>query len=180
VKILAVDPGITTGLALIEYHEARGSWTCLGRWDLRPDTEERRQALSVLFGELYETTHNDGSVEPATVDVIVMEELLAYRKTSADEKVEAQAIVKLLSYDCGPIPLVTYAPATVRSAVCGTGRADEKGVRDTLRFLLRMPKRAKKGEALSPHQQDAVAVALCHLRLGAGLQVLDRCEEVSA
>ena len=170
-RILGVDPGLTVGLAIIEYREERGSWRCLKRWDYRPDVEDRGEALSRL------ATVVNTNIADYRCLAVAMEEMLAYRQASADEKVEAQAIVKLTAYQ-KRLPLHTYAPATVRSVVCGTGRADPKGVRDTLRFLLRMPKRAKKGEGLSPHQQDAVSVALCHLKQDAGLQVLDRCEEV--
>jgi Holliday junction resolvasome RuvABC endonuclease subunit len=83
-------------------------------------------------------------------------------------------VVKLAAYHMSN-DLVTYAPATVRSVICRDGRADEKTIRETLKFLARAPQRAKRGQGWSKHQMDALAVALCHLsRQG---MVIDRCVE---
>jgi crossover junction endodeoxyribonuclease RuvC len=172
-NILALDPGITTGLALV--HVLSGStWVLDHRCDLRPQGETRGAELS----ELLETLRAE--INMYSVAVIAMEEMLSYGgQSSADEKVESQAIIKLVAWQEG-VPLVTYAPTTIRSAVVGSGRATPKDISTTLRFMLRMGRTSKKGEAFSPHQADAVSVALCHALRSGALQVLDRCEEVSS
>ena len=166
-RIVGVDPGKTTGVALLDAID--DGWTLVGRWDVAPEGVTRGEQLYQLHGILTEMCRPG--------DVVVMEEMLAYRQATADEKVEAQAIVKLVAFERAR-DFVTYAPATIRSVICRDGRADERTIRETLRFLTRSPKTAKRGQGWSAHQYDALAVALCHLaRTG---MVLDRCVEVAA
>jgi len=173
--ILGVDPGVTTGLALLVWDPGT-AWQCLRRWEIRPDEENRGRQLLALEEELRGALQAAQAHGEAT---IAMEEMLSFRTHSADEKVEAQAVVKLLAARLG-IELHTHAPATIRSVVCQQGRADDSTIRNTVRFLLRLPKRARPGQALSPHQIDAVCVALCELVVGQGMTVLGQCEEVAA
>lgn len=168
-RIVGIDPGKTTGMAIVDANSQ--GWRLVSRTDIPP--AEAIRGVQLL--QLYETL----AAALSAADVCVMEEMLAYGKNSADEKVEAQAITKLAAAVVDT-PLVTYAPATVRSVICRDGRADEKAIRDTLRFLARAPKTSKKGQGwgAGAHQYDALAVALCHMaRIG---MVLDRCEEAAA
>jgi crossover junction endodeoxyribonuclease RuvC len=50
-----------------------------------------------------------------------------------------------------------YAPATVKQAVCGYGRADKAQVQRMVRAILRLD-----GEPQPHHAADALAVAICH------------------
>lgn len=166
-RIVGIDPGKTVGVAIVDVTE--GGWMLHSRADLTPEGDSRGEQLARLHHAF-----TDGEFGGATY---VMEEMLAYRQATADEKVEAQAVVKLAAFHMS-CELVTYAPATVRSVICRDGRADERTIRETLKFLARAPQRAKKGEGWSAHQLDALAVALCHLaRQG---MVLDRCKEEAA
>ena len=166
-RIVGVDPGKTTGIAVIEADE-RG-WHLCARYDRTPEGEMRGEQLANLRTGI--------GLEIRRADAVAMEEMLAYRQATADEKVEAQAVVKLTAWE-RRVPLVTYAPATVRSVICRDGRADVRTIRETLRFLVRAPKTSKKGQGWSHHQYDALAVALCHLARSGF--VLDRCVEVAA
>lgn len=166
-RIVGIDPGKTVGVAIVDVTE--GGWKLHSRADLTPEGDSRGEQLANLHGRFTE-----GEFGGATY---VMEEMLAYRQATADEKVEAQAMVKLAAYHMSN-ELVTYAPATVRSVICRDGRADERTIRETLRFLARAPKQAKRGQEWSAHQYDALAVALCHLARSG--MVLDRCVEVAA
>lgn len=154
-RILGVDPGETTGLVVIDADD-RG-WTLLLRQEIAPTEQaERGHDLWKLHSVVSE------AVTEYEVEAVAMEEMLAYRQATADEKVEAQAVVKMVACRLG-VPLVTYAPSTVRQTICRDGRADPQTITKTLRFLLRAPKKARRGEAWSPHQYDALAVALCHM-----------------
>jgi len=173
--VVGVDPGLTTGFAVVEV--SCGGWSLRMREDYRSDKifESRGEQLHAIFRRLhwfrdyFDPTGEDGFT-------LAMEEMLAYSSRSADEKVEAQAIVKLFSA-MEPVTLVTYAPATVRSVVVSNSRATAGEVKGTMRYLCRMGKTNKKGEAFTVHQQDALAVALCHALRGGALQILDRCKE---
>lgn len=165
-RIVGVDPGKTTGVAVLNVDNA--GWTLISRYQVEPEGETRGEQLYLLFERLTKEMAAKGTV-------VAMEEMLAYRQNSADEKVESQAATRLAAY-ASKVELETYAPATVRSVVCRDGRADPRTIRETVRFLARTPKRSRKGEGWSPHQIDALAVALCHMERSG--YVLDRCKEV--
>lgn len=166
-RILGIDPGKTTGYAIIDA-DADG-WTLVARGEWTPYGDCRGEQLCVLVSAMIDALHG--------ADVAAMEELLAYRQATADEKVEAQAVAKMTCWERS-VELVTYAPVTVRSVICRDGQADDKTIKQTLRFLARAPKTAKRGEGWSDHQYDALAVALCHLARSG--MVLDRCVEAAA
>ncbi len=67
--------------------------------------------------------------------------------------------VVLAALGSARVPVTEYAPATVKMAVTGSGRADKDQVRAMVRRLL--------GEAVArkglSDESDALAVALCHL-----------------
>ncbi len=50
-----------------------------------------------------------------------------------------------------------YAPARVKQAVCGYGRADKGQVARMVRMLLSLER-----EPATSHEADALAVAICH------------------
>jgi Holliday junction resolvasome RuvABC endonuclease subunit len=157
VIVLGIDPGVTTGLCIL---------TCDGEdWHLERRWEYRWETVYDLYLHLQET------VEALSDPVLAMELMLSYGANTADEKVEAQTIVKLLAQQRGHF-LATYAPATVRSSVCGTGRSTPAQIKATMRHFLDLPKVSKRGEAFTVHQQDAAAVALCYLVCSGSLRVL--------
>jgi crossover junction endodeoxyribonuclease RuvC len=55
------------------------------------------------------------------------------------------------------VPCTEYAPARVKSAVCGYGRADKEQISRMVRMLL-----ALEAEPETSHAADALAVAICH------------------
>jgi crossover junction endodeoxyribonuclease RuvC len=55
------------------------------------------------------------------------------------------------------IDCTEYAPATVKQAVCGYGRADKAQVQRMVRAILRLD-----GDPQPHHAADALAVAICH------------------
>jgi len=56
------------------------------------------------------------------------------------------------------VPCYSYTPQRVKSAVCGSGRADKDQVARMVQALLHLP------ELPTPdHASDALAVAICHL-----------------
>lgn len=55
------------------------------------------------------------------------------------------------------VPCVEYAPATVKQAVCGYGRADKAQVQRMVRAILSLP-----SDPTPHHAADALAVAICH------------------
>jgi crossover junction endodeoxyribonuclease RuvC len=68
----------------------------------------------------------------------------------------------LLAASLRDIPVFEYAPAEVKNAVCGTGRATKEQVQFMVQRLLRLKAPPKPADAA-----DGVAIALCHVQAGA-------------
>jgi crossover junction endodeoxyribonuclease RuvC len=63
----------------------------------------------------------------------------------------------LVAAACGGIACVEYAPAHVKRAVCGYGRAEKAQMQRMVQVMLRLD-----GPPASTHAADALAVAICH------------------
>lgn len=72
--------------------------------------------------------------------------------------------VALLAAALENVEVAEYAPAVVKKAVTGNGRARKEQVQEMVRILLGMPK-----APATDHEADALALAICHcnrLRFG--------------
>lgn len=77
----------------------------------------------------------------------------------------ARGVAMLAATSTG-VPIAEYAPAAIKQAVVGYGRAEKAQVQEMIRLLLGLD------AAPTPHDAaDALAVAICHLhsRLPAGI-----------
>ena len=61
----------------------------------------------------------------------------------------------LVACAAGAVEAVEYAPALVKQAVCGYGRADKEHVQRMVKLVLGV-------EVANNHASDALAVAICH------------------
>jgi len=73
--------------------------------------------------------------------------------------------VALLASSQNKLPIAEYSPLSVKSAVCGYGRADKNQVQQMVMRLLKL-KHAPESE----DEADALAIAICHLHTSATLQ----------
>ena len=67
------------------------------------------------------------------------------------------------------VPCAEYAPARVKSAVCGYGRADKAQVQRMVRTILALDRPPTPN-----HASDALAVAICHVLAPPLLRTLAR------
>jgi crossover junction endodeoxyribonuclease RuvC len=70
---------------------------------------------------------------------------------------QARGVVLLAAGQRG-LPCASYTPQQVKSAVCGTGRAEKGQVQQMVQRLLALP-----GPPQPDHAADALAVAICHV-----------------
>jgi crossover junction endodeoxyribonuclease RuvC len=63
----------------------------------------------------------------------------------------------LVAAACAGVACVEYAPAHVKQAVCGYGRAEKAQMQRMVQAMLRLD-----GPPASSHAADALAVAICH------------------
>jgi crossover junction endodeoxyribonuclease RuvC len=151
VKVLGIDPGTAAcGYGIVHESDGRLRATCHGWWRTSPRERAERRLL-VLFEGVRELIDRHGP------DAVALEESYV----GADARIalsvgQARGAVLVAASSAG-IECVEYAPARVKQAVCGYGRADKGQVQRMVRTILALD------EPPTPsHAADALAVAICH------------------
>ena len=97
-------------------------------------------------------------------DCVAIEDIFHHRNVRSALKLgQARGIALLAASEAG-VPVVSYAPAAVKRAVVGYGRAEKQQVQQMVKMLLGL------AQPPSPHDAaDALAVAICHLQASTGV-----------
>jgi crossover junction endodeoxyribonuclease RuvC len=97
-------------------------------------------------------------------DCVAIEDIFHARNVRSALKLgEARGVALLAAAEAG-VPVVSYAPASVKRAVVGYGRAEKHQVQHMVTLLLGL------ATPPTPHDvADALAVALCHLQSSTGI-----------
>jgi crossover junction endodeoxyribonuclease RuvC len=152
VRVLGVDPGSSaTGWALLDGDGARSSLQEAGVLRLRsPERAPRLAELEARFGAI---------VDRLRPECAAVEAPFAGRnlRTSLALAESRGVIVAVLGRFA--LPVASYTPALVKSAVVGHGRADKGQVVYMVTRLLHLTRAPARDAA------DAMAVALTHLQL---------------
>jgi crossover junction endodeoxyribonuclease RuvC len=154
VRILGIDCGtITTGYGVVESDGVRHRLVEAGviKAGQRGALPER---LLVIGRRLREVVAEFGPEEAAVEDVFTR-----INVRSALALTHARGVVLYILAEAG-VPVTSYAPARVKAAVTGSGRAAKEQIQWLLPSLLGLA-----GTIDSPDAADAVAVALCHATL---------------
>jgi crossover junction endodeoxyribonuclease RuvC len=161
VKVVGIDPGTAAcGYGIV--HESGGRLRAVahGSWRTRPG-EPPEQRLKTIFEGVA------GLIAEHAPDAVVLEESYV----GADARIalsvgQARGAV-LVACAVAGVPCAEYAPARVKQAVCGYGRAEKEQVQRMVRTILglREPPRPT-------HASDALAVAICHALASPLLKVI--------
>ncbi|MDR2350997.1 MAG: crossover junction endodeoxyribonuclease RuvC [Deltaproteobacteria bacterium] len=149
-RVMGVDPGsIHTGYGIIDLAGTRIELVTAGRISSDPKTTmpERLKNIFERLGELIET-HKPMAMSLETI-------YTGINPQSAFKLAEARGVVVLCSAIAG-LPLLEYAPGTIKLSVCGYGTADKAQVAFMARKIL------KTEEAFPPDATDALAIAITH------------------
>jgi crossover junction endodeoxyribonuclease RuvC len=151
VKVLGIDPGTAAcGYGIVHESDGRLRATCHGWWHTEASVRVEARLLTIFAG-VQELIDQHGP------DAVALEESYV----GADARIalsvgQARGAVLVAASSAG-VPCVEYAPAAVKQAVCGYGRADKGQVQRMVKTILGLP------EPPSPHHAaDALAVAICH------------------
>jgi crossover junction endodeoxyribonuclease RuvC len=151
VKVIGIDPGTANcGYGIV--HESGGRLRAIDHgWWRTPAGERLELRLRTIFEGVAALVAEH---EP---DAVVLEEsFVGVDARTALSVGQARGAVLVASALAG-IECTEYAPARVKQAVCGYGRADKAQVQRMVKAILGL-------EALpTPHHAaDALAVAICH------------------
>jgi crossover junction endodeoxyribonuclease RuvC len=151
VKVLGIDPGTAAcGYGVVSQHGNRLTALDHGMW--RTTASERPEArLKTIFDGVAELIDRHA---PAAV---ALEESFV----GADARIalsvgQARGAV-LVACAAAGVPCAEYAPARVKQAVCGYGRAEKGQVQRMVQAMLGL-----KAPPKPNHAADALAVAICH------------------
>lgn len=150
-RVLGIDPGFDRlGLAVIEGNPSRPTHVWSECITPAKGTQDERLAA----------VHESVASALATYspDYIGIESLyFSVNKKSALGVAEARGAV-LAAAGAAGVPVVEYAPGTVKLAVTGSGRADKKAIALMVPKLLTLPPKKRLDDEL-----DAIAIAICAL-----------------
>jgi crossover junction endodeoxyribonuclease RuvC len=157
VRIFGIDPGSArTGYGCVERIDSRHALVVCGSLSGPPRATfpDRLNAIHDALKALIVQHRPDG---------VAIEDIFHARNVRSALKLgEARGVALLAASEAG-VPVVSYAPAAVKRAVVGYGRAEKQQVQHMVKLLLGLD------YVPSPHDvADALAVALCHLQSSTG------------
>jgi crossover junction endodeoxyribonuclease RuvC len=151
VKVVGIDPGTAAcGYGIV--HESGGRLRAVAHGCWHTAAGER---LELRLRTLFEGVA--ALIAQHAPDAVVLEESFV----GADARIalsvgQARGAVLVAAASAG-VACAEYAPARVKQAVCGYGRADKDQVGRMVKAILALP------EVPTPnHAADALAVAICH------------------
>jgi crossover junction endodeoxyribonuclease RuvC len=151
VKVLGIDPGTAAcGYGIVHESGGRLRATCHGWWQT-----SARDPLAARLLTIY--TGVQALIAEHAPDAVALEESFV----GADARIalsvgQARGAVLVAASSVG-VGCAEYAPARVKQAVCGYGRADKQQVGKMVKAILGL------AEVPAPnHAADALAVAICH------------------
>ena len=148
-RILGVDPGSrVTGYGLIEVVGSRQR--CVAQDVIRLPERPLEQRLLVLLTRLREL------IVEHRPDEVAMEEVFVRRNVASALVLGQARGAALCAVAEAGLPLHEYAPASIKLAVAGSGRAEKVQIQRMVRVLLNLPAAPAEDAA------DALACALCH------------------
>jgi crossover junction endodeoxyribonuclease RuvC len=151
VKVLGIDPGTAAcGYGIVHGSGGRLRATCHGWWRTAPREPIEERLLTIFNGVRTLIAEH----EP---DAVALEESFV----GADARLalsvgQARGAVLVAASSAG-VGCAEYAPARVKQAVCGYGRADKEQVGRMVRAILGLDELPEPS-----HAADALAVAICH------------------
>ena len=151
--VLGIDPGLSaTGYGLVESGNPPKA-ILAGVIKTNPDTP-MPERLAELHAGL------SSILTEAKPDVIALETVFTNRNLQTAISVGRASGVALLAAAQAGLQVHEYVPTAVKSAITGDGSANKKQMQEMVARLLRLKEPPKPADAA-----DALALALCHLRV---------------
>ena len=150
-KVVGIDPGTANcGYGIV--HESGGRLRAVDHgWWSTPAGERPELRLKTIYERVGELIAEH---EPAAV--VLEESFVGVDARTALSVGQARGAVLVASAVAG-VPCAEYAPARVKQAVCGYGRAEKAQVQRMVKAIL-----ALDAIPTPNHAADALAVAICH------------------
>ena len=150
-KVLGIDPGTAAcGYGIVQENGGRVRALDYGWWKT-PASDRPEARLKTIFDAV--TT----LVDQAAPDAVALEESFVGVDARTALSVGQARGAALVAAASAGVECSEYAPARVKQAVCGYGRAEKGQVGRMVRVIL-----ALDAEPRTSHEADALAVGICH------------------
>lgn len=163
--VLGIDPGTaTTGYGLIELN---GHGMVPLEYDLIETNKEftPSERLSMIYDHVQEI------IRSKSPDVMAIEKVFFASNAKTAIRVGQAQGVMLLAAATFNLPVVEYAPGTIKKVVAGNGRANKKEMQACVYKIFQdlgfEVKSEKNKKTHFDNVADALAIAYCHLMLQA-------------
>ncbi len=149
VRILGIDPGSrVTGFGIVDLDARLSTYVTSGC--IRVGGKTLPERLKCIFEELGEVI---GLHRP---DEVAVETVFMHRNAGSALKLGQARGAAICAAVVKRLPVSEYAPAAIKQAVVGRGRAEKEQVQHMVSVLLNLPSPPQADAA------DALAAALCH------------------
>jgi crossover junction endodeoxyribonuclease RuvC len=151
VKVIGIDPGTAScGYGIV--HEKDGRLRAIDHgWWQTPAAQRLELRLKTIFDGVA------ALIAEHRPDAVALEESFVGADARTALSVgQARGAVMVAAANAG-VECAEYAPARVKQAVCGYGRAEKQQVQEMVKAILSLPAAPKPS-----HASDALAVAICH------------------
>jgi crossover junction endodeoxyribonuclease RuvC len=151
VKVVGIDPGTAAcGYGIVHESGGRLQGIAHGWWPTRPGERIELRLRTIYDGVV-------GLIAEHGPDAVALEEsFVGVDARTALSVGQARGAVLVAAANAG-LPCTEYAPAEIKHAVCGYGRAEKAQVQRMVKAILGLH------ELPTPnHASDALAVAICH------------------
>lgn len=157
--VIGIDPGTaTTGYGLIKV-DVNGETKLMdsGLIETDKDGDPSRRLDKIYMGIL-------SLLKEHSPDIFAIEKIFFFSNAKTVIRVGQAQGVLLLAAAHSKIPVVEYAPGKIKLVVGGNGRADKAIIKEAVRKIFGI--QAEKGKKTHfDNVADAIAVALCHVRM---------------
>ncbi|GAB2679087.1 crossover junction endodeoxyribonuclease RuvC [Thalassiella azotivora] len=159
-RVLGVDPGLTRcGLGVVDGRPGRTAAMVAVGVARSPAGQELGQRLLAIATAL------DAWLDEHRPDVVAVERVFSQSNVSTVMGTAQVSGVAVLAAARRGLPVALHTPSEVKAAVTGDGRAGKEQVATMVTRILRLPQAPTPADA-----SDALALAVCHLWRGHGLQ----------
>ena len=146
--IIGIDPGLArVGYGIIEVKRNEKNLLDCGIIETKKDHKEEYRLLEI-FMDLKEL------INKWRPDCAAVEKFFFYKSSTTISVVQARGVIMMTlgSFD---IPISEYAPAQIKLAITGSGKATKKDVLDSVMYSLKLDYPPKPDDSA-----DALAIAL--------------------
>jgi crossover junction endodeoxyribonuclease RuvC len=148
--ILGIDPGTRiTGYGLIESHGQKTQHIDNGNI-VTPSQAAMPERLAYIFA------HIEQLILAHHPEVLALEKAFIAKNAASALKLGQCRGLVMVAAERARIPTHEYNATSVKSALCGNGRADKQQIQKMVALLLELP------EVAAEDASDALALALCH------------------